>query len=125
MIELLTHELPNGVEQSGLDKKALYETVIAESSKTYLTKEVEEINEVKLFLPYKNLCERIAALFLEYSPAYPYPHSLASTLVEMAHLQNYFMLHLPRLTDARRANGVQTIADFLENLAFSALHSKN
>ena len=121
VIELLTHELPDAVEQSGMDKKALYEIVIAESSKTYLTKEIEEINEVKLFLPYKDLCARIAELFLEYNPHYPYPRSLASTLVEMAHFQSYFMLHLPRLTDAKGEEGVKTVAAYLEHLAFSCL----
>ena len=47
VIELLVKELPDDLDNSGLDKKALYEIVIAESNKTYLTKEIEEINTTK------------------------------------------------------------------------------
>jgi AcrR family transcriptional regulator len=125
-IELLTHPLPENMDNSGFDKKALYDIVIAEGNKAYLTRDVEEINQGKLFMPYKNLCERIAELFREYNPDYAYPRSLASTLVEMAHLQNFFMAHLPRLTDAtEQKGGVTHIAAYLENLAFSALNSKS
>ncbi|MBV6440396.1 MAG: TetR/AcrR family transcriptional regulator [Haliscomenobacteraceae bacterium CHB4] len=121
VIELLVRELPDGMDNSGLDKRALYEIVIAESSKVYLTREVEQINQVQLFKPYKDLCARIAELFKEYNPAYPYPRSLASTLLEMAHFQYFFMMHLPRLTDFESDKKVENILAFLENLVFSAL----
>ncbi|MCC6414221.1 MAG: TetR/AcrR family transcriptional regulator [Saprospiraceae bacterium] len=121
VIELLVNELPDEMDQSGLDKQALYHIVIAESSKVYLTREVEEINKNQLFKPYKDLCARIATLFQEYNPAYPYPHSLASTVVETAHFQYFFMKHLPRLTDFNTDPKVSNIEAFLENLVFSAI----
>lgn len=125
VIELLVRELPDGLDNSGLDKKALYEIVIAESSKAYLTREVEEINKVQLFKPYKDLCARIAQLFSEYNPTYPYPRSLSSTLIEMAHYQYFFMAHLPSLTDFGNDRRVENIIDYLENLVFSSLaHSR-
>jgi AcrR family transcriptional regulator len=124
VIELLTLELPDGLDNSGLDKKALYNIVIAESSKTYLTREIGQINEVHLFKPYKDLCGRIAGLFEEVNPAYPYPRSLASTVVEMAHLQSYFMTNLPRLTDFGHDKDVENIILFLESLVFSAIERK-
>lgn len=121
VIELLVNELPEEMDQSGLDKHALYQIIIAESSKVYLTREVEEINKNQLFKPYKDLCARIAALFQDYNPAYPYPHSLASTVVETAHFQHFFMKNLPRLTDFRDHQNVNSIEAFLENLVFSAI----
>lgn len=126
-IELLVRELPDDLDNSGLDKKALYEIVIAESSKVYLTREVEQINQGQLFKPYKDLCSRIADLFKEYNPAYPYPRSLASTLVEMAHYQYFFLMHLPRLTDVeevKTTDKVHYTISFLENLVFSAIRKQ-
>ena len=124
VIELLVRELPPELDNSGYDKKALFEIVVSESSKAYLTREVEEINKVKLFKPYKDLCGRIAALLSEYNPAYPYPHSLSSTLIEMAHYQYFFMMHLPSLTDFKEDKRIENIIDFLEHLVFSSLEKE-
>lgn len=124
VIELLVRELPEGLDNSGYDKKALYEIVVSESSKAYLTREVEEINKVKLFKPYKDLCGRIADLLSEYNPQYPYPHSLSSTLIEMAHYQYFFMMHLPALTDFGNDKRIENIIAFLENLVFAAMEKE-
>ena len=124
VIELLVHQLPDSPDDSEFDKQALYGIVIAESSKVYLTREVNEINKIKLFKPYKDLCSRIADLFTEYDPTYPYPRSLASTLIEMAHFQHFFMEHLPNLTDFANDKRVERIQEFLESLVFSALDKK-
>ncbi len=121
VIELLVRELPEGPDRSGLDKKALFDIVIAESSKAYLTREVEAINKVQLFKPYKDLCGRIAGLIKEFNPDYPYPRSLSSTLIEMAHHQYYFMMHLPALTDFSTDKQEGNILAFLEHLVFSSI----
>lgn len=125
IIEILTGGLPGWSDSSGIDKGALQEIVIAESSKVYLTKEVDEINNEKLFKPYKDLCHHIATVFQEYNPQYPYPHSLASTAMEAAQFQPYFMEHLPSLTDfgEEKRNNAR-VAAFLENLVFSALGNR-
>jgi AcrR family transcriptional regulator len=121
VIEILTGGLPDWSDASGIDKNALQEIVISESSKTYLTKEIDAINHEQLFKPYKDLCRHIGNIFIEYNPAYQYPHSLASTVVEMAQFQSYFMEHLPALTDfGGKRDGVK-VAGFLESLVFSSL----
>jgi AcrR family transcriptional regulator len=121
VIELLVHPLPDGLDNSGFDKTALYEIVITESNKGYLTREVDQINQHQLFKPYKDLCARIADLFVVYNNQYPYPRSLAGTVLEMAHLQSFFMMHLPRLTDFSGDRRVENIVAYLEHLVFSAI----
>ena len=121
VIEILTSPLPDIVDMAGMDKAALQRVAIAESSKVYLVKEVDDINKERLFKPYKDLCGRIAALFSEFNPAYLYPRSLASTLVEMSQFQPYFMEHLPALTDFPGAGNTGKIADFLNSLVFASL----
>jgi AcrR family transcriptional regulator len=121
IIEILTEGLPNWSDASGIDKNALQEIVIAESSKAYLTKEVDAINREQLFKPYKDLCQHIGKVFREYNPTYPYPRSLASTVVEMAQFQPYFMVHLPALTDFGGQKDSAKVAQFLESIVFAAL----
>ncbi len=124
IIELLVRDLPEGIGQTGIDNKALHQVVIAESSKAYLTHDVELINQEKLFKPYKDLCSRIAGIFSDYNSTYPYTRSLSSTLLEMAHFQYYFMLHLPSLTDFGGEIKEENLITFLEHLVFTALDSK-
>lgn len=121
VVEILSKEPPEDLDQSGIDKKSTYKIFIAESSKTYLTKEVGNINQERLFKPYKDLCALIARLFHDHNPDYPYPHSLASTLIEMAHFQPYFKDNLPSLTDFGREPDNTSVNAFLEHLIFSVL----
>jgi len=109
---------------SELDQQTLYYIAIAEGSKTYLSKEVDNHNKDFFFKPYKDLCGRIALLFKEYNPAYKYPSSLASTLVETAHMQYYFMHHLPKLGDYSKKKSPKEIEVYLEHLVFGVLNAK-
>ena len=109
---------------SELDQQTLYYIAIAEGSKTYLSKEVDNHNKDFFFKPYKDLCARIALLFKEYNPEYKYPSSLASTLVETAHMQYYFMHHLPKLGDYSKKKSPKEIEVYLEHLVFGVLNAK-
>jgi len=58
---------------------------------------------------------------LECIPKYKYPHSLASTIIEMAHIQNFFMNNLPSLTDFNKTKDEVEIIKFLEDLVFKSI----
>jgi hypothetical protein len=72
-----------------VDESILHQIIITESSKAYLTKKVSEDNKDQLFKPYKDLCAKIGKIILECNPNYKYPKSLSSTIIEMAHFQNF------------------------------------
>lgn len=82
-----------------IDEEALHRIVIAESDKTYLTKQVDEDNREGLFRGYKSLCKMIAELVLEINPNFGFAHSLVSTMLQAAHQQLFFAQHLPSLTE--------------------------
>jgi AcrR family transcriptional regulator len=124
LIDILVWEDNASAVFSELDQESLFYIAIAEGSKTYLSKDVDENNKELLFKPYKDLCARIALLFKEYNPRYKYPASLASTLVETAHMQYYFMQHLPRLCDFSKKKNPKDIEAYLEHLVFGALDVK-
>ncbi len=107
-----------------INESLLHQIVIAEGSKAYLTKHVTEDNKEQLFKPYKDLCAVISEIILECNPKYTYPRSLASTIVEMAHFQNFFMAHLPSLTDFGKSKDELQVALFLEELVFSSIRKK-
>ncbi|GAB3557181.1 TetR/AcrR family transcriptional regulator [Spirosoma fluminis] len=106
-----------------IDVRALHRVVIRESSKVYLTHHVTEDNRQQLFKPYKDLCGRIAALILDYRPDYPFARSRASSLIETAHYQTFFMQNLPTLTDFEISKDEHQLLNFLRHVLFSSLNS--
>jgi hypothetical protein len=63
----------------------------------------------------------VGNILLECNANYQYPHSMASTIIEVAHLQNFFMHNLPALTDFDKTNKEDQIIEFLNNLVFSSI----
>ena len=122
VIKLLATAVEDDITTSYVDESILHQIIITEGSKAYLTKRVSEDNKDHLFKPYKDLCAVIGNMILECSPQYKYPKSLASTIIEMAHFQNFFMNNLPSLTDFGKNKDEAEIVRFLEDLVFSSLH---
>ena len=110
-------------EQSGyVNESLLHQIVIAEGSKAYLTKQVEDDNKQQFFKPYKDLCAVIGNIILDCNPKYKYPKSLASTIIEIAHFQNFFMNNLPSLTDFGNTKRDEEIIAYLNDLVFSSIN---
>ena len=96
--------------------------VVAEATKAYHTKQVDEENKEGFFLTYKSLAKRIAKIIKEVNPDYAYPRALASTLLEMANNHIYFAQHLPSLTDIEVKEGdLSQVEELLEDFAFGLL----
>jgi AcrR family transcriptional regulator len=124
IIGLLAKTVEDDISTTYVDESLLHQIVITEGAKTYLTKRVTEDNKDRLFKPYKDLCAHIAAIITEYNPEYAYPKSLASTIIEIAHYQNFFMKNLPSLTDFGQAKDENHLIAFLEELVFSSIERK-
>ena len=104
-----------------VNEKLLYEIIMMEGAKSYLTRNVAEDNKQQLFKPYKDLCARISDIILECNPKYKYPRSLASTIIEMAHSLNFYVKNLPSLTDCGKSKEGSRISAFIEDMVFSTL----
>lgn len=121
IISLLSSPIEDDKQTSYIDESLLHPVIVAEGSKAYLTKQVEENNKLQFFQPYKDLCTLIGNVILEYNPSYKFPKSLASTIIEIAHFQNFFMHNLSSLTDFSKKNKETEIVEFLMDLVFSSL----
>ena len=120
-IQLLASKVEDDVATSYINEKLVYDIVMYEGAKAYLTKQVAEDNKLKLFKPYKDLCARIADFIKDYNPKYKYPRSLSSTMIEMAHSQKFYMQNLPSLTDFASSKDEAKIISFLEGIVFSSI----
>jgi AcrR family transcriptional regulator len=122
VIKLMATTVEDDEKTSYVNESLLHKIVISEGSKAYLTKQVGEDNKHHFFKPYKDLCAVIGDIILECNPKYKYPRSLASTIVEMAHFQNFFMNNLPALTDFGENKEERNIVLFLNDLVFSSIN---
>jgi len=120
-IHILASKIEDDESTQYVNESLLHEIVISEGSKVYLTNHVDEDNKLKIFKPYKDLSASISEMISEYNPKYKYPRSLATTIIEMAHFQNYFMHHLPSLTDFVKEKRDTKVVAFLTDLVFSAI----
>lgn len=109
-------------EFSHINKNKLHQIVISESAKAYLTSAVDEDNREGAFKDYKHLVKRVANLLRSVSPNYKYSEMLVSTIIEGAHLQNYFAMHLPSLTNSY--NKEDSVIKFFTDLVFKTIESK-
>lgn len=123
ILEMITHNIDQ-LEVQDYNLEHLHYIVISESSKCYLVKDIDEINKEMVFSPLKSLCLFISEIILEMNPGFPYPKSLASTLLETAHDQQFFSEHLPKLTDnPSGGNHKKYVKDYLNRLLFSVVNT--
>jgi len=102
-----------------VNEKKLHKIIIEESAKAYHTKQVDTENKEGFYKSYKALIQKVADVILEIDSQFPYPHSFASSLFEMANNQIFFAEHLPKLTDIKvkkqNYNQVRTLLDFYKS----------
>lgn len=107
---------------SHIDEVALHRIVVVEGPKAHQTRWVDDDNAEGLFAAHKDLSEMVAQAILAASPAYPFPHALASTLIESSHQQIFFAQHLKRLTELRVPDGdFSQVERFLNDLLHRVL----
>ncbi len=112
------------IDLPGINISSLRRVVVSESDKTYLTKQVDEINNQGLFKVFKGLCHKIAMVLTGINPNYRYPHAIASTMLEASHQQAFFAQHLPSLTEVSEKSNISVekqVYCFLEETTFKLL----
>lgn len=113
IIQIVTAKTENDSNFSHINEKLLNKIVIGESSKSFLTKEVDTENKEGYFSIYKRLISRIKEAIEAVNSEYLYPTSLASTIVEGSLHQHFLSEHFPTLTDCGKGT---TPSEFYSNL---------
>lgn len=125
-IDLLVEEKKFDPSFAFVFEPALQRIVISEFDKSYLTKQVDADNKEGLFLPYKSLCKKVAAIVLEINPNYEHPNTLISTVMLACNHQLFYAQHLPSLTNIKFKSVDQytSLSRFIQELVLSAITKK-
>jgi len=118
-LEVLTEPVEEDSAFLHIDEVALYQIVINEYSKSFLTKEVDRENKEGYFEIYKRMVGRLGEMIRAVQPGYAYAGSLASTVMEGSLHQHFLMEHFPSLTNC---TDNRSLFDYFRNLVFSSLN---
>ena len=98
-IAIVTEKIEDDSNTAHINEAILNKIIIAEFTKTLLTKEVDEENKIGLFLVYKKVINRIIEMIVAVNPEYQFAKSLASSIVEGALHQHFLKDHLKTITN--------------------------
>lgn len=93
-----------------------------EGIKSFLTKKVDDENQIGAFDNYKKLVALLSSWVVATKNDFQYPNMLITTIIEGAHLQHFFGNHLQRLTNHSDTN--DNVAEFYKELVQSLLLNK-
>jgi AcrR family transcriptional regulator len=100
-IEMVTKTVEIDSDFSHINEVILYKIIVNESSKSFLTKEVDSENREGYFVIYKRLITRLEEMILAVNPKYEYALSLASTVLEGGLHQHFLQEHFPSTTNCK------------------------
>jgi AcrR family transcriptional regulator len=121
-LKILIEEKKFDAQFGLVDEVALQRIVMAEFEKTYLTKQVDHDNKEGLFLPYKEVCKRVAGIVRQINPHYLFANSIVSTLLLTINHQMFYAKHLPSLTDLKPTHHMQDeLYTFCESFIFKSI----
>jgi AcrR family transcriptional regulator len=98
-INLITEKIEDDSSTEHINESILNKIIIAEFTKTIMTKEVDIENKEGFFLVYKRVINRLVEMILEINPDYLYAKSLASSIVEGSLHQHFLKDHLTSITN--------------------------
>ena len=121
-IHVLTSSIKEDSKFTHIDEVVLNRIIINENSKSFLTKEVDQENKDGYFIIYKRIISRLKDMIIDLNSSYPYPASLASTIVEGALHQHFLKDHFKSITDC--GNGTSP-TQFYTDLTLNLLKKSN
>ncbi|WP_159947467.1 TetR/AcrR family transcriptional regulator [Polaribacter septentrionalilitoris] len=112
-VKVITRTVEEDSNFSHINETILYKIIVNESSKSFLTKEVDSENKEGYFEIYKRVITRISEMILAVNKNYPFALSLASTILEGGLHQHYLKEHFPSITNCKKG---KTPTDFFIHL---------
>ena len=98
-ISIVTEKVEDDQKTLHINESILNKIIIAEFTKTFHTKEVDQENKEGFYYIYIRVINRLTAIITEVNPDYLYPKSLASSIVEGAMHQHFLKDHMQAITD--------------------------
>ncbi|MDK2771715.1 MAG: TetR/AcrR family transcriptional regulator [Flavobacterium sp.] len=105
-IEIIANNVENDDRTAHINESILNKIVIAEFSKTFLTKEVDQEIKEGFFNVYQRIVNRLENMITELNPNYTFAKTLASSIVQGALHQHYLKEHFSNLTNLSEVNSL-------------------
>lgn len=99
MISTLVNALDNTTAPEYINQEKLHQVVIENATKVYHHKDVDSLKKEGFYNNLQKLVGTLSETIKEINPDFVYPKALATNIVETTLNNEYYMLHLPRLTD--------------------------
>jgi AcrR family transcriptional regulator len=117
-ISIVTEKVKDDQKTLHINESILNKIIIAEFTKTFHTKEVDQENKEGFYFIYIRVINRLTTIIKEVNPDYLYTKSLASSIVEGALHQHFLKDHMQSITDC---NLTISPTDFYLNLIENVL----
>lgn len=101
-ISTLVNSLESSITPSYINQSKLHTLVVENANKVYHTKNVDSLNKEGFYLNYKKIVKTISGYILEIDPSFSFPNAFATTLIEQSLNNEYYIHHLPSLTDTKK-----------------------
>lgn len=121
-IKVITEPVVEDVRFEHISEVALNNIIINESSKSYLTKKVDEENKQGHFIIYKRLAKRISEMISDVDSTYKFPFSLATTIIDGTLHQHFLKKHFSSITDCKNEVSPNI---YFEDLVTNVLNNRN
>ncbi|WNM19216.1 TetR/AcrR family transcriptional regulator [Flavobacterium capsici] len=105
-ISIVTEKVEDDSTTAHINESILNKIIIAEFTKTLLTKEVDEENKEGFFLVYKRVVNRLVEMIELVNSDYLFAKSLSSSIVEGALHQHFLKDHLTTITNCNQKTSV-------------------
>lgn len=117
-VSIVTEKIEDDSTTAHINESVLNKIIIADFTKTLLTKEVDEENKEGFFLIYKRVINRLIDMIAQVNPSYPFAKSLASSIVEGALHQHFLKDHLKTITNCNETvSPTDFYLDLVEKIA--------
>jgi AcrR family transcriptional regulator len=98
-IVTLVNSLDNSTTPNYIDQEKLHNIVVENATKVYHTKKVDALNKEGFYLNYKKIVKKLSEIILDIDPNFKYPKALATNIIEQSLNNEYYLDHIPSLTD--------------------------
>ncbi|MBW4359680.1 TetR/AcrR family transcriptional regulator [Flavobacterium taihuense] len=116
-IAIVTEKVEDDQKTLHINESILNKIIIAEFTKTFHTKEVDQENKEGFYFIYIRVINRLTTIIKEVNPEYLYAKSLASSIVEGAMHQHFLTDHMQSITDCNQTiNPTNFYFDLIEKI---------
>lgn len=122
VIKVLSESAKNDPNFEHIDESVLAHIVTKTSPISYITEDLSKKERDNILHSFKSLCSKIAGIISDYSPKYPTPNALATSMIRMTREQIFFSKYFSDLTELDSTpEDTSEIYGFIEKTIFAIL----